>query len=294
MLPYTLLFGILISALLAPLSAARPISLAGSDLLADVLAPLLQEYQESSEATWEYALRGSIPALKALESGEAEIAIIAIPPQDPLPEDAYTLIPFAYQAAFVLVNRNNPVAELSLPQLQGIFTQNPGERLERWGQLGLEGILTSRSIQAFLANPDNSVLVELFKSEALDGKSLRNTATLVSNNLELYNMVSTDAGVIGISDRPPNGSEARPVPISSGERGSYAFGPTPENIYYADYPLRLPFYIAIPRQADPQDYGRLIAFLLSDEVATALAKNGFIPLPQNIRKRTLLELDMGE
>lgn len=259
--------------------------------MVDALEVRLEAFAAAKNIDIDTLFPGSIPALNAMEDGRAEIGLIAVPPAQGLPEIAYHLIPFTYLATFVLVNPDNGIDELSLPQLQGIFAANPVSRIERWGQLGMEGPLMTRSIQTYIGGKSGSLIVEMFKSEALDRRSLKSSVTLLPSASDVSAMVSADMGVIGVSSHP-GGLAARAVPISTGQEGSFAFGPTPENIYYGDYPLRLPFYIVIPKQAKLSEYRDIIEFLLSNQVAEALTREGFVSLPENIRKRTLRGLDI--
>ncbi|WOO40933.1 PstS family phosphate ABC transporter substrate-binding protein [Rubellicoccus peritrichatus] len=268
-------------------------ALVGSDLLSEPLIGPLEEFAKKSEIELSLDFIGSLPAINALHDGDATIGLIAIPQGDPLPEDRLRLIPFAYQVAFVLFNANNPLSELSIPELARIYALNASPHIDRWGQLDAGGALMTRTVQPFISSPQGSVVTELFKSEALSSRSIGSSVAMLTSSSELIDLISADLGAIGVSNRPASGSETKSISISTGEAGSFAFGPTPENIYYGDYPLRLPFYIAVPTGDLPKQR-EIIAFLLSDEVASVLEKAGFVPLSENVRKRTLLGLDIGE
>lgn len=268
-------------------------TLVGSDLLAEPLEKPLTEFSEKSGIELNLDFTGSLPAINALTSKSATIGLVAIPEGDPLPEDRLRLIPFAYQVAFVFFNANNPLSELSLPELSRIYALNASPQIDRWGQLELGGALATRTVQPFISSPPDSVIVELFKAEALSSRSIGSNVSLLTSASELEDLVSADLGAIGVSNRPSTAPEVKAISISTGEAGSFAFGPTPENIYYGDYPLRLPFYIAVPVGDLPKQRD-FIAFLLSDEIASTLEKAGFVPLSENVRKRTLLGLDIGE
>ncbi len=288
-LPLLTIFGLL-AGLHCTTAQDATLRLAGSDLLGDSLEPALGRYEEASGETVEFDFIGTLPALTALSEDRADLAILAIPTDEQLPEDKYKLIPIAYQVAFVYVNAGNPVIELSLPQLSAMFSAGPQERIERWGQLGQAGPISTRSVQLMVEDAPDSVVVEMFKYIALDSRSIKSTATVVTTARELTDLVAADLGAIGVGNAPPTGGTVKTLSISSGDSGSFAFGPTPENVYYGDYLLRLPFYIAVPKSKGdaPKDF---IKALLSEETAKEFRAAGFMPLPENVRKRTIQDLD---
>lgn len=263
----------------------------GSDLLKNTLSAPLTAYHGESGLRIEVEFLGSLPAMSSLREGNAALGLVAIPPGDPLPEDRYHLYPLAYQVAFVIVNAANPASEITLPELDRMYSAETRERIERWGQLGLTGSVAGRSVQMYVLNAPDSVVIELFKQRALGAQSLRSNVTTVNNIRRMSEQISGDLGGIGIANQGPAGPAVKAIPVSTGETGSFAFGPTPENVYYGNYPLVLPFYIAVPRR-NGEEAKEVVRFLLSDEVASQLSQSGFMPLAENIRKRTLAELDM--
>lgn len=265
------------------------LKVAGSDLLSNHLDAALARYEETTGQSVTMDLIGTLPAMSAMAEGRADFAIVAIPTDDSKPEDKYELIPFAYQVAFVYVNSGNSVVELSLPQLSAIFSTEPQERIERWGQVGLTGPIATRSVQLSIEDAPDSVVLEMFKYIALDSHSIKSTASVVHTARELTDQVAADLGAIGVGNSAPVANSVKTISISSGDPGSFAFGPTPENVYYGDYLLRLPFFIALPKGgAKPKTF---IKELLSAETAKELQDAGFMPLPENVRKRTIQDLD---
>ena len=100
---------------------ANEVRLAASDLLAAVLAPPLESYAAERELAVKLESIGSLPAMQKMAANEFDLAIIAVPTEQPLPQEGYRVYPFAYSAAFVAVNLSNPLDEISVSRLAGIF-----------------------------------------------------------------------------------------------------------------------------------------------------------------------------
>ena len=56
-----------------------------------------------------------------------------------MPRDEFNIYPFAYDVAVIVVNDSNPIDEISVAQLRGIFGSNEEFNLNTWGELGLSG-----------------------------------------------------------------------------------------------------------------------------------------------------------
>ena len=126
---------------------AEEIRIAVSDLLADYIREPLQVYGTENGITLVVDSIGSLPALDRLRSDEIDLAIVAVPEGDELPRDEFDIYPFAYDVAVLVVNDSNPIDEISIAQLGGIFGSNEEFNLKTWGELGLSG-WGSRNIKA--------------------------------------------------------------------------------------------------------------------------------------------------
>ena len=163
--------------LLLPLSLiataqAEEIRIAVSDLLADhILAPL-KVYGAENDTTFVVDSIGSLPALDRLRSDEIDLAIVALPEGDEVPRDEFNIYPFAYDVAVIVVNDSNPIDEISVARLGGIFGSNEELNLNNWGELGLSG-WESRNIKALAGINDKSIALELFKHSIFKGGGLK-------------------------------------------------------------------------------------------------------------------------
>jgi len=283
---------VLLFTLLAPWLARADLTIVGSDLVAPAVDPVLEAYANHHEIALTTEFRGSLVGADALQEGTANLGILAAPEESDLPPGNFRYIPFAYEVAFLVVNRLSPITEISLVQLEGVFGDSAATNFSRWSELGVQGPMASRSIKSIALDSQQSIVTELFKSKVLDNGSLKPSVTLVTDNLQLNELLTSDNGAIGITNRIVLEDKLRPLLLFEGGEDRYAFPPEPEEIHYGDYPLRLAYYLVFPR--DQQDeLLPVLRVLLGEEQAELLERNNFVPVPENIRKRSLLELDKG-
>ena len=269
---------------------AEEIRIAVSDLLADhILAPL-KVYGAENDTTFVVDSIGSLPALDRLRSDEIDLAIVALPEGDEVPRDEFNIYPFAYDVAVIVVNDSNPIDEISVARLGGIFGSNEELNLNTWGELGLSG-WESRNIKALAGINDKSIALELFKHSIFKGGGLKPNVSVVKDT-EIEDLIGSDVASIAILSRVPENSNIKVLMVSSGgDTYAPAFGPTDDNVHYGDYPIRLSFYILYNARDDVK-VRSTIRELLNDEVATSLRANDFIALPDTLRRKFLIDLDL--
>jgi ABC-type phosphate transport system substrate-binding protein len=267
---------------------ADEIRISASDLLADFIQAPLEAYGAEHGHTFVIDSIGSLPALERLRSDEIDLAIIAVPEGHEVPRKEFSMYPFAYDAAVIVVNESNPIDEISLSHLGGIFGTNEEYSFNTWGDLGLSG-WGSRSIKALAGTSDESIVLELFKYSVFRGGAMKPGVAMVKAG-EIENLLRSDGASIAILSRMPTNSNVKVLMVSDGNDAP-AFGPTDDNVHYGDYPIRLAFYIAYNKR-DADKLRAVIRELLNDEVATSLRANDLIALPDTVRRKLLIDLDL--
>ena len=269
---------------------AEEIRIAASDLLADYIKVPLKAYGAENGATFFVDSIGSLPALDRLRSDEIDLAIIAVPEGDQVPRDEFSTYAFAYDAAVLVVNESNPIDEISVARLGGIFGSNEELNLNTWGELGLSG-WGNRNIKALVGTSDASIALELFKYSIFKGGVMKPSVSMVKDT-EIEDLLRSDAASIAILSRMPKNRKIKVLMVSSGsDIYTPAFGPTDDNVHYGDYPIRLAFYIVYNLRDDAK-LRPVILELLDDEVAASLRANDLIALPDTVRRKFLIELDL--
>ena len=269
---------------------AEEIRIAASDLLADYIKAPLKAYAAENDTSLVVDSIGSLPALDRLRSDEIDLAIIAVPDGDEVPLDEFSVYPFAYDVAVIVVNASNPISEISVAHLGGIFGSNQELNLNTWGELGLSG-MGSRNIKALAGTSDESIALELFKYSILKVGVMKPSVSMVKDT-EVEDLLRSDATSIAIISRMPENKNIKVLMVSSGsDTYAPAFGPTDDNVHYGDYPIRLAYYI-VYNQGDDAKLRPTIRELLNDEVATSLRSKDLVPLPETVRRKFLIDLDL--
>ena len=132
--------------------------MAVSDLMADSIQSAIAEFAAQNAFEIDFSKEGSLPAMERMASDELDIALIAIPDGHIRPDkERYSIYPLAYDISVLVVNEDNPLGEISIPQLAGIYGKNETEDNKFWGELGLSGwsgrgmrALAARKSQVFL------------------------------------------------------------------------------------------------------------------------------------------------
>lgn len=266
---------------------AEEIRMAASDLLADFITPPLKVYAEENELDLAIDSIGSLPAMERLRSDEVDLAIVAFPEGEEIPREEFKFYSFAYDSAIIVVNNRNPVNEISIPRLGGIFGSNEEFNFSTWGELGLSG-WRSRNIRPFAGPAEESISLELFSYSVLSSRAMKSSVAILRDS-EIEEAIASNIASIGVLSALPKNENLKVLMLSEGP-GSTAYGPSAEIIHIGDYPIRLAFYIAYnPR--DEEKIRPVLRALLGEKIATTLNKNKLFALPDTVRSRLLIDLD---
>ena len=290
----TFIVATLLTLFASTIFADTKITLAGSDLLKPVVADSVQSIAKKNGITLEVDMEGTHSAYEKLSKNTADIALIALPRTHKLPEGLVAL-PFAYQAAVVVVNSANPIEEISTKQLSDIYSIATKTRAESWAQLGIKNV-GLRNIMPITTSLSDNVVVELFKYTAIGGVNLGQWVNIAEGKNAIYNLIKANNSAIAIIGKL-SGVDSHLLKVVSvaktGDDGkkSYAFKPDRENIFNGDYPLTLPFYVVFKKE-NLKKVKPLLKILLDDKIATLLDNSDFYSAPKNSRKKSIFELDI--
>ena len=269
---------------------AEEVRIAASDLLAAHIREPLEAFAGDNDLDINLESIGSLPALDQLRSNEVDIGIIAVPEGEPVPREEFLVYPFAYDFAVVAVNENNPIDEITMARLGGIFGATEEMNLNSWGDLGLSG-WGNRSIKALAGEDQDGIALELFKYSILGGGSMKPSVAVVKEG-EAENLLASDSASIAVLARQPTNGKVKSLMVAEVENGP-AFGPTVDNIHYGDYPIRLSFYIVF-YDRDQARLKKVVRALLNDAVAARLEANDLAALPETVRRKLRIDLDLEE
>lgn len=198
-----------------------------------------------------------------------------------------TKVRVAVDALAVFVNKDNPVACLSMPQVDGVFskTRRSGykENVKTWGQLGLTGDWASRPVSLFGRNSASGTY-GFFKEHVLLNGDYKDEVKEQPGSASVVQGVTVDRYAIGYSGIGYATAGVKAVPISR-KPGEACSPATAEQAYSGAYPLSRFLYVYVNKapgkKLDPL-VGEFLRLVLSKEGQEVVVKDGYYPLPAKL------------
>lgn len=198
-----------------------------------------------------------------------------------------TAVPVAIDAVAIYVHRDNPLRGLNMAQVDAIFSANQrcggSSRISRWGELGLEGTWSRRSIQMFGRNSVSGTY-GFFKSRALCNGDFGSRVNEQPGSASVVQAISTAINGIGYSTLGYRTASVRPVPLSVADEAPFV-NATAETVISGEYPLSRFMYVYVNRVPGPglppleREFIRLILSRKGQEI---VLRDGYIPLPGEV------------
>ena len=192
-------------------------------------------------------------------------------------------LPVAIDALAVFVHKDNPIAGMSIAQLDAVFsaTLKCGARspIDTWGDAGLSGSWSNRSVQLFGRNSVSGTY-GYFKDTALCKGDFRNSVNEQPGSSSVVQSVSTSLNGIGYSGIGYRTASVRALPLS--KSGTNYVEPSGANAIDGSYPLSRFLYVYVNKNPT-QDFSALerefLRLVLSKQGQEVVHKDGYIPLP---------------
>lgn len=203
-----------------------------------------------------------------------------------------TKIRVAVDALGVFVNKDNPIAGLTLPQLDALFSKTrklgaPGD-ITTWGQLGLTGEWASKPVSLYGRNSASGTY-GYFKEHALKNGDFKDTVKEQPGSASVVQGVTVDRYSIGYSGIGYKTSGVRAVALKGEDNDSFVDG-SPETAYSGDYPLARFLYVYVNKPAgkplDPLT-AEFLKMIVSKEGQEVVLKDGYYPLTAEMVKEEL-------
>lgn len=246
--------------------------------------------------------KGSSTAPPALIEGTAQIGPMSRE-MKPSEVDAFeeefgygpTRIRVAIDALAVYVHKDNPLEELTLPEVDAVFSKTRAcghpEDVSTWGGVGLEGEWASRPISLYGRNSASGTY-GYFKDVALCGGDYRDTVKEQPGSASVVNGVTEDLNGIGYSGIGYKTSGVKTLALAREEGGEY-FGTDPETVLSGDYPLARFLYVYVnkaPNQPLDPLVREFVTFVLSREGQQTVVKDGYLPVSADIAQEELVQI----
>jgi len=182
------------------------------------------------------------------------------------------LTPVAFDGIAVVVNPSNPVSELTIDQLKGIFT---GE-FSNWSEVG-----GAAGDIVILSRESNSGTFVFFQKYLLANLDYAASALLMSSSSSIIQGVrdgKTAVGYVGLG-YAKNAGESVKILLLQGTGGAASVMPTGETITEASYPIARNLYIFV--NGEPTGAVKAFTeFILSETGQQIVSDVGYIPIPE--------------
>lgn len=271
---------------------AGNLSSVGSDTLANLMTLWAEDFMALYPAvTVQVQASGSSTAPPALSEGTASFGpmsrrmkareLAAFEQRHGYPP---TAVPVAIDAMVIVVNKDNPIKEVSLAAVDAIFseTRRCGGRsaITTWGELGLTGFWQNRPIQLYGRNSVSGTY-GYFKEAVLCQGDFRRHVNEQPGSASVVQAVGSSVLAMGYSPMGYQTANVRVLAISRGA-GQPPVLASAENAAAGRYPLARFLYVYVnraPGRALPPLEREFLKLLLSRQGQRLVVREGFIPLP---------------
>ncbi len=295
------------------------VAIVGADIMDEIVLGWTKIYRKQyPRLSVTLDLRASGAGGPGLASGKADLAPVGremFPAEKKLFVDKYGYEPLEIKvatgsagslgktaASVILVDKDNPIDCLSLPQLDAVYskTRKLGyHEVKTWGDVGAKGDWANRPIHLYGLKPVNGIEL-YFKTVAMKGgeykdniqfvkgKGFTHAFTVAAEDMESHPYGLTYALLANVT---PN---VKVVKVSWTDGGT-CYAPTVEDIYPHKYPFSRFVYIYVNRKPGQPLAPKVKEFLklvLSREGQDVVAKEQvFIPLQPEVVAAELKKLD---
>jgi phosphate transport system substrate-binding protein len=201
----------------------------------------------------------------------------------------------ALDSLAVYVNKDNPIASLSLPQVDAIFSKTRAlglkEPITMWGEVGLTGDWATRSISLYGRNSASGTY-GFFKEHALGNGDYRDEVKEQPGSASVVHGVTEDRAGIGYSGIGYRTSGVKPIALAS-KSDTPPVAAVPANVYNGSYPLSRFLYVYINKDPDkPLDplMREFVRFIFSKEGQEVVIKDGYLPVPASVAAEELKQI----
>ncbi|MDA1041318.1 MAG: phosphate ABC transporter substrate-binding protein [Planctomycetota bacterium] len=205
---------------------------------------------------------------------------------------APTVVPTAIDMLAVFVHKDNPLKELSLQQVDAIFSKNRNgggkADIRTWGDLGLEGEWKDKPISLY-GRSASSGTYGYFKENALFKGDFKPTVKEQPGSSSVVQAIASDKFAIGYSGIGYLTADVRPVPLAP-KPGSKAVAVEPKFAYTGEYPLARFLYMSVNHkpgsELDPLRR-EFLRYTLSADGQADVKEDGYLPVTAAVAKRAL-------
>jgi len=295
------------------------LNIVGADIMDEIVLGWVKIYRKQyPRLSLTEDLRASGAGAPGLVSGKGDLAPVGremFPAEMQSFVDKYGYKPLAIRvatgsagslgktaASVILVDKDNPIDCLSLPQLDAIYskTRKLGyKEVNTWGDVGAKGEWASRPIHLYGLKPVNGI-EQYFKMVAMDGGEYKDGIQFVKGKgfthaftVAAEDMATHPGGLTYalLANVKPNVK----VVSLSWKDGAACYQPTVDNVYSHKYPFSRYVYIYVNKAPDkplPPKVKEFLKLVLSKEGQQVVAdERVFMPLQPDVVQQELRKLE---
>ncbi|MCF8130087.1 MAG: PstS family phosphate ABC transporter substrate-binding protein [Deltaproteobacteria bacterium] len=244
------------------------IRVAGSTTILPFMKKASDAYSQKVNATIQISDGGSMKGIRELIDGKCSIAMSSSPiPMEMLTQAETEGIrikgfPFAEDVIVPIVHPTNPIHNLELAQLRGIYTGS----IKLWNAVGW----IAKPIDV-VTRGKSSGTGEVWKQVVMKSKGVKPGAVFQNSNSGVLAYVAEHSEAIGYISHALLNHEVRPLFVNS-------VAPNRENAKEGKYPISRRLYLYVDEKNLPHHVKSLIFFILGSEGRQIAKESGFIPL----------------
>ena len=206
-----------------------------------------------------------------------------------------TEIKAAVDALAVFVHKDNPVKQITLQELDAIFSKNRkgGHKkdITTWGQLGAKGAWATKPIRLYGRNSASGTY-GYFKKVALFKGDYKSSVKEQPGSASVVRSIEADPYGIGYSGIGYKTSGVKTLSVAK-KPGMPFYGTETKTVLKGKYPLSRFLYIYInkaPNRACEPLVREFVRFVLSKQGQTIVVKDGYLPIRAKLAAKMLGEI----
>lgn len=203
-------------------------------------------------------------------------------------------IAVAIDALAVFAHKDNPIAGLSMDQVDGIFSstrKRGGQDISTWGEAKMTGAFASKTISAYGRNSASGTY-GFFKETGLKNGDYKSSVKEQPGSSSVVQGVASELSAIGYSGIGYKTSGVKALALAE-KAGQPLVEATYANCLTGTYPLARFLFVYV-NKAPSKDMDKLtsefMTFVLSKQGQEIVIKDGYFPLPAAVAEEGVVSL----
>jgi len=183
-------------------------------------------------------------------------------------------ITVGYDCLAIYVHKDNPLTEITIEQLDKIFSENA--TILKWSDLGVTvpGCESAEIIR--VSRQSSSGTYEFFREHVLNKKDFKLGSRDMNGSKEVVELVGSTPCALGYSGMGYATEHVKMLKVAQ-KPGAQSFSPTVETAQSKDYPIARPLFLYT--SGEPEGVAKkYISWILSDEGQRIVEQTGYVPV----------------